>query len=208
MKPEAAVLTGDLIGSTEASPERVEAALGVILRCFGPEFGFTRFRGDGWQIYLSNPGLGLHATVKIAAALRVGSDLQSRIALGLGQADNVNLTNLASASGSAFVASGRALDDMPKNVRFGLEGDGVDPLHQRLIAMIDERMQSWSIEQTQAAALAWSRYQHPSIIEIAETLGISRQAVSARLRSAGFKQVDLARWDFFNHFQNGPWPHA
>lgn len=208
MKPEAAVLTGDLIGSTEATPERVAAALDVISRCFGPDFGFTRFRGDGWQIYMDNPGIGLFAAVRITAELRLAGDLQSRIALGLGQANNVNLANLSSASGSAFVASGQALDNMQQNARFALAGEGTDLLHQRLGAMIDERMQGWSIEQTQAAALAWSRYQHPPIIEIAETLGISRQAVSARLKSAGFQQIDMAVWEFFKVFGNAPWPHA
>jgi hypothetical protein len=208
MKPDAAVLTGDLIGSTAATPERVDAALAVISRCFGSAHGFTRFRGDGWQIYLSNPGIALYAAVRIAAELRLAGDLQSRIAIGLGQVDHVDLKNLSSASGSAFVASGQALDNMPREGRFALAGGGTDVLHKRLVAMIAERMQGWSHEQAQAAALAWSRSVHPPIIEIAETLGISRQAVSARLKSAGFPPIDLAAQEFNMVFGNAPWPHA
>lgn len=200
MSIEAAVLTGDLIGSTEKSQEATEAAMDTIAACFGAANGFTRFRGDGWQVYFDNPGYGLWAMLRIAASLRAAGGLESRIALGLGSAENVDLSNLSSAHGSAFTASGRALAGMPKGNRLAMSGEKLDLLHGQLAALIDERTMGWSQEQAQAAALAWSSYQHPTQLEIATQLGISRQAVAARLKSAGFAPIDLTQWRFFLTF--------
>jgi hypothetical protein len=200
MKPQAAVLTGDLIGSTSASQGAIDAAMKIVAGCFGAANGFTRFRGDGWQVYFDDPGYGLWALLRISAALRAAGGLESRIALGLGRAENVDLSNLAAASGSAFVASGRALSHIQKGNRFAMAGDGLDMLHEQLVTLIDERTAGWSQEQAEAAALAWSRYQHPTQFEIAQQLGISRQAVAARLKSAGFAPLDLTQWRFFLTF--------
>jgi hypothetical protein len=200
MKPQAAVLTGDLIGSTDTSPEATEAAMNVVAGCFGALNGFTRFRGDGWQLYFDNPGYGLWAMLRIAAALRAAGGLESRIALGLGRSERVDLSNLSTAHGSAFVASGRALAGIGKGSRFAMAGDGLDLLHAQLASLIDERMANWSPEQAQAAALAWSRFRHQTQLEVAQELGISRQAVAARLKSAGFGPIDLTQWRFFLTF--------
>lgn len=202
MKPQAAVLTGDLIGSTGASQDATDAAMKIVAACFGAANGFTRFRGDGWQVYFDNPGYGLWAMLRIAAALRAAGGLESRISLGLGFADKIDLSNLAAANGSAFVASGRALSTIHKGNRFAMAGDGLDMLHGQLVSLIDERMVGWSQEQAEAAALAWSSYEHPTQFEIAKRLGISRQAVAARLKSAGFMPIDLTQWRFFQTFNN------
>lgn len=195
-----AVLTGDLIGSTDATPDAVEAAISVVSACFGRKNGFTRFRGDGWQVYLDQAGYGLWAMLRIAAALRAAGGLESRIALGIGTAEDVDLANLSTARGSAFVASGRALAGMQKGARLVMAGAGLDPLHCQLAPLMDERTSGWSPEQAEAAALAWSAFQHPTQQEMAERLGISRQAVAARLKSAGFAALDMAQWQFFQRF--------
>lgn len=195
-----AVLTGDLIGSTEAPPGAVELAMSVVSECFGRQNGFTRFRGDGWQIHLDHAGHGLWAMLRIAAALRAAQGLESRIALGIGTAEDLDLANLSTARGSAFVASGRALAGLQKGARLAMAGVGLDALHCQLAPLMDERMSGWSREQAEAAAMAWSDFHHPTQQEIAERLGISRQAVAARLKSAGFAVLDMAQWQFFQKF--------
>lgn len=200
MKPQAAVLTGDLIASSRASSDAVSNAMEAISNCFGAAYGFSRSRGDGWQIYFDNAGYGLWAAVRIVATLRAAEGLQSRIAVGLGSAEQVDLSDLSTASGSAFVASGRALSGMPKHRTLVLAGDETDPLQDSLLGVVDECMLRWSREQAEAAALAWSCWQHPTQGEIAEHLGISRQAVAARLNSAGFRAIDWAQWQFYLKF--------
>lgn len=216
MKPQAAVLTGDLIGSTETAPEAVEAAMARIKTVadrISKMASFERHRGDGWQLYLESPGIALAVMLLIAADLRAVGGLESRIALGLGGAYFNSFKNLFAvrdlyaANGSAFVSSGRALDKMPKSQRLALAGEGTDILHQRLISMIDDRISNWSREQAEAVALALSPEGALTQSQIAARLGISRQAVAARLHAAGFSQINGAATDFLHKFGAEP-PHA
>jgi hypothetical protein len=205
MKPQAAVLTGDLIGSTAASPAMVEAAMATILRTarrIGPTTRFTRYRGDGWQIYLDDPGQGLWAMLLIAAELRAAKGLESRIALGLGSAYGGSADSLTTAGGSAFVASGRALDNLqpPQRLTIAVDTDHVDVLHARLVALIDERVADWSPEQAEAMAYDLAPEDHLAQAQIAARLGVSRQAIAARLKAAGRAQLTGAHEDFFHHF--------
>lgn len=175
---------------------------------------FARYRGDGWQLYLERPGLGLTMMILIAADLRAAGGLESRISLGLGGAYFNSFKNLLAqhnilaANGSAFTSSGRALDAMSKSQRLVLAGEGVDILHKRLITLIGDRMDSWSREQAEAVALALSPEGVLTQVEMATRLGISRQAVAARLQAAGFDQINGASIDFLKKFGPESDPHA
>jgi hypothetical protein len=210
MKPVAAVLTGDLIGSTDASSEAVESAMSLLsltAHRIWPYTRFTRYRGDGWQIYLDNPGLGLASMLLLATTLRAAGGIETRIALGLGAAKVESSMSLATASGSAFVASGRALDDLKPPRRLALAGEGVDKLHMRLIAMIDRQTSSWSTEQAEVIAMLLSPKGAPTQSLMADRLGVSRQAVAARIHAAGFDQINGAANDFQTHFGPESSPH-
>jgi hypothetical protein len=97
---------------------------------------------------------------------------------------------------------------MPKGRKLALAGVQADILHQRLVAMIDEQVAGWSREQSEAVALAFAPEGPPKQAEMAQKLGVSRQAVAARLHSAGFTQIDLASADFLKHFSQEIHPHA
>jgi hypothetical protein len=209
MKPQAAVLTGDLVGSTEAAPGAVTLAIhriaGVAERRDGSAT-FTRFRGDGWQLYLEKPGPALATALLILATLRANGDLESRISIGLGAAAFASpktspaARDLMAANGEAFVASGRGLDRMDRKRRLVLSGEGVDLLHQRLVAILDERVALWSKEQAEVTAILMSPEGPRTQAAVAAQLGISRQAVAARLHAAGYAQLNAAAIDFRDHF--------
>jgi hypothetical protein len=116
--------------------------------------------------------------------------------------------DLLAATGTAFITSGRALDDMPRDRRLVLSGEGVDRLHQRLVAILDERISTWSREQAEVAAMALRPNDKPTQSTMAEQLGISRQAVAARLKASGFAGVNAAANDFLLHFSEGQETHA
>lgn len=201
-----AVLTGDLVGSSKASPEDIERAMQCIANCFQPHNLFTRFRGDGWQAYISDGGKGLWAMLRVSAKLRAVGGLDSRISLGLGDATVGG--DLASAFGEAFIASGHALSGMPKKARFAIGGQKVTPILRALIDMIDDRMRTWSREQTEAAALAMDSVPMPTQQDIADRLGITRQAVASRISSAGFTSIDSALRAFYTEFHGEAWTNA
>ena len=198
-----AVITGDLISSTTSTEEVVTDTMNLIHTIadeVGPDTRFTRHRGDGWQIILTQPGLALRAMCCIAARLASAGRLQSRMVIGLGTAGGLSGSSLAAASGTAFTASGRTLDHMPKGRMLDVAGDGVDALHSNLIAYIDRQIQGWSAGQSEAAAHVLTMALPPPQVVTAAKLGISRQAFAARLSTSGYEMIDAATAAFFTVF--------
>lgn len=194
-----AILTGDLIRSTAASPAAVEATMTIIRDCakqLGPRTDFTRFRGDGWQVRLLQPGDCLRACLLILARLRADTvALGCRIAVGIGEEYPTDARDLSTAMGPAFTASGRALDRMKPDRILAL-GDlpDPDPFRQLAFTVAGELASRWSHSQAEAMALKLDpdrpADERRSNETIARRLGITRQAVDARLKAADYPLLD------------------
>lgn len=189
-----AIFTGDLIAST-AAPDRAETAMQVLARAAatlghwaGQDACFTRFRGDGWQLRLARPGLALRAALYLTANLTAATALPSRIAIGIGPLAHPGTRDLSDARGAAFEQSGRALDSLPRNRHLALAG-AVTDWQIALVTLADWHARRWSAEQAEAAALALAP-DAPGQTALAQHLGITRQAIAARLSGAG-----LAAWE-------------
>ena len=204
MESTAAVLTGDLIGSTGAGQAQVDGAMDSIqsvalneAKLSGADIRFARFRGDGWQIYCSDPAKVFRLTVLILANLQSRSELpKTRISAATGRLTFMPETGLASASGEAFSVSGRNLDSMGRS-RLVHEDAGRKNLWKRpLFSYLAWQAARWSPEQAQAIAMTF-RFDPPAPGSSAEDLGISRQAFSARLDGAGYMPV----WDAERSFE-------
>lgn len=207
----AAILTGDMIGSTDAGAVAVDTAMALLSveaakisawppisdRSSDQNTRFTRFRGDGWQIHIAEAALGLRATLILIARLRAAkTGLATRVAIGIGSVDSLGSTSLADARGAAFTASGQALDAMGKSHRLTAAGDGITDLHRAVLDLIDERSARWTPEQAEAMALALPAAA-PTLAAIATQLGISPQAVNYRLAGAGSTAIrrTLTIWE-------------
>ncbi|MCB2111363.1 MAG: hypothetical protein H6895_14820 [Defluviimonas sp.] len=203
--PASSVLTGDLIGSGAAGPEQVERAMDTLRRAAGEisawqggaDVLFTRHRGDGWQILITEaPWLCLRAALFIIAGLRAAKDLPStRISIGLGAANPVRDRTLAAASGEAFELSGQALDKL-RGHTLALSGPAFGEHDAIILVLIEERIRRWTPEQAEAVALALPP-DNPTLARLAARLGISTQAVSYRLKGAGAPALRqaLATWE-------------
>lgn len=196
----AAVLTGDLIGSTEAGPGALEDAMDILADAArdisawtpGADTRFTRFRGDGWQMHVAEPGIALRAAIAVVARLRaVKLGLSTRAAIGIGGVDSLGTDSLADARGPAFEASGRALDAMGKSRTMAIDGEGVTALHRIVVDLLADRARHWTPEQAEATAL-YLHPQNPTLADIAPTLGITPQAVNYRLTGAGAPAIRRA----------------
>ncbi|MDF1853853.1 hypothetical protein [Pseudooceanicola sp.] len=207
MSTISAVLTGDLIESSNAEPDAVERAMRILSATAdsiagwqGPptDTRFTRFRGDGWQMMLSaNPELALRAAIVLQASLRAaGPTPGTRIAIGLGHVDHFGSKDLSDARGTAFERSGQTLDSMGRTRRLTLAAPGLSPLADIIFDLIDERMTRWTPEQAEAAAL-YLLPDNPTLAAIAGPLAISPQAVSYRLGGAGGARLrkSLSDWE-------------
>ncbi len=195
-----AVLTGDLIGSTEVEPEAVDLAMAA-LSCAAATIAdwaaedtrFTRFRGDGWQICLADPALVLRASLLLLASLRAkGGGLATRLSVAVGTVERLGNSGLAEASGTAFTVSGRNLDKMASLSTFVYAAPDRD--HHWQTAVMDLaawQTQQWTREQAEAAMLALDL---PRLTDqaLAAHLGISRQAFQSRLKGTGLAAMTSA----------------
>ena len=194
-----AVLTGDLVASrkaTHAQAEHAMATLSQAATAFGGEWTmdlrFTRFRGDGWQIHLADPSLGLDAALYMIARLRSADvAVETRLSVGVGAVTTTGTTDLADADGPAFHISGDHLEQIGKRRRMIVAGAGIGPFQAAVFDLIDFISAGWSQAQAEAVAMAMSD-RYPTQDYIAAKLGVTRQAVQSRLASAGYAYLQEA----------------
>lgn len=205
-----AVLTGDLIASTEAGTPAVDRAMTVLSAAADEIAGwsltesvvvgdthFTRFRGDGWQIIVSIANVGLRAALLMYARLAADPDLPAtRIAVGIATIDRLPGPDLSDADGAAFAISGRALSQVERGEHLRVAGHRITPRDAVLIALLDDRISDWTPEQAEAVAHVLAP-DAPTQAVIAATLGISPQALSYRLTGARWPTIRrvLTEWE-------------
>lgn len=202
-----AVITGDLIRSSKAPPEKLDAALASIAttahfltKYTGADTRFTRFRGDGWQIVLT-PQYYLRAIALILAGLKVDTQtLSTRFGVGFGPVDSLGTTDLGDAKGSAFIHSGRALDSLNRDQAVMMSsGSGLGARAERLrgtvewsdaamLPMFSFIARRWTVPQAEAMRIAL-KDDSQTQGAIAEALGITRQALNLRLTGAGYTPI-------------------
>jgi hypothetical protein len=213
-----AVLTGDLIGSSKASPLKLDATMDNIAATakflsqytgedtkFTPvDAKFTRYRGDGWQLVLS-PAFYLRAVALISARLKTDRQtLQTRFGIGIGTVDSLGGPDLRDAHGAAFEHSGHALDSLTRDQAIMLAGGAVAELGQAeraerlrgaiewseaaMLPMFGFITRRWSQAQAEAMAIALEN-DNQTQATIAAKLGITRQALNLRLTGAGYGPI-------------------
>jgi hypothetical protein len=196
------VFTGDLIRSSHASADRVEGAMtalaetaDVLATLLGVKsLRFTRFRGDGWQVLIGEPRfLYLAATMFLAKLRASGVGIETRIGIGIGPINSEGTRDLSDARGEALVMSGHALDEMDPRDTLELHSwDDGDVLWKvALLDMLAYLSRRWSVEQAEAIALRLANTKEP-LIALAGKVGITRQAFSDRLSSAGWRPIKSA----------------
>ena len=203
----AAILTGDLIDSTKAGPDQVRQAMEVIKVTAQTEIGkwfkgpgtrFTRFRGDGWQVVVCPANLAPRAALLIGARLRAARlGLISRISIGFGRIDDWGTDDLSSAAGPALVASGHGLDAIRIGKRLSIAGENLDPRDKIIMDLLEAISDGWTPEQAEALAMDLHPDRIFTQLQIAGTLGISRQAVNYRLYGAKSQLIkaSLRAWE-------------
>ena len=197
-----AVLTGDLVHSADLSEPQVAQAMMILENCArqqgnwtGTPTHFSRHRGDGWQIVLTQPHLALRSALMFRATLRATNDaFDSYIAMAQGPNSGKVGPDLNAENGPVFVQSGQALDAL-KSSKTPLR-----MVHDTLgapdaaVILADHLFQGWTQPQAQAMALALAQPPDTpvSFSKIAKALGKSRQATTKAMKAAGFEHLELA----------------
>lgn len=154
-----AVLTGDIVASSKLEVT-LRHELIAWLKTVSSTFAETHpgsvigsidvFRGDSWQLCLSQPHLAITAAVFLRAGLKAHVSreaVDTRIGIGLGTVDHLATDHLSESSGQAFERSGKALDRL-KKTRLSLCSESDAPhltlLENVALPLIDLEVTQWS----------------------------------------------------------------
>lgn len=200
-----AVLTGDLVRSSSLSSHdlaRARAAVekaGKDISTWTPKGVVGQvefFRGDAWQLAVSEARLFLRAAIYVRATLRSENmPFDSRIGVGLGDFDQIDAERISLSTGEAFTISGRMLDALAgaTGISVGLASPldrrvrWVQPLTGLCSAIVDH----WTERQADLVC----RMLGPRKVaqtELAEQLDIAKQTVSKALAAADFAPLNAA----------------
>lgn len=198
-----AVLTGDVIGSTNLSadqrarlPEEMRTTFQDAKAVVRSDLAFDFFRGDAWQLYVEKPEKALHVAILFRALLRTRFDVDTRIAIAIDTVDFVNIDRVSESDGNAFRRSGRSLDKMGRRTMTCVlpeKGDFATrrPLFDTIARATDVFISEWTRPQATAVALMLSLKPETGDYASQEQVRkawspepISQQAVSAHLQRA------------------------
>lgn len=181
------VITGDIIGSRQQESQHWVEDLKKILAPFGKTPNqWEIYRGDEFQIEVSNPEDALLTAILVKAHLRaIKSD--ARMSIGFGDKTH-NAERISESNGSAFINSGELFETLKKQkVNLALRTGDLD-FDEKLNLMLQLAltfMDSWLVQSAEFVAAA---IENPTLSqeELGQKLGINQAAVSRRQKRAQF----------------------
>ncbi len=195
-----AVLTGDIIKSSLLSKDDLDSLRSTLLNAMDIVKGWMRglvkgktefFRGDAWQLLLTNPALAMRVGIFLRASLLAEGKADSRISIGLGKIKNISRNRVSLATGEAFLLSGRGLDSMTQYSNMTV----VIPKSAQALSewlpvvghLCDSLIGQWTKRQAEIVCIAIDP-REPTHEEIAQSLSptVSKQAVTKVLNSANW----------------------
>lgn len=191
---KAAVVTGDLIGSSSLAPlarKKLQQALDNFFtktKTKWPDLISQQYRGDSLQLILTD-----NRKYSLKLALLLQSQLMSkqykiRLALGIGDIAYTS-KNVVTSDGSAFRASGPYLDELKKKSEFiSIASSTQDFTNEWQVhsMSLNFLIQRWSPHQAEAINLMLQEHTQE---EIASKLKIAQPSVHQRLQLAGWPVV-------------------
>ena len=203
-----AVLTGDIEGSSKL-PVAERKRLGARLVRVGAELQRVHgaavplplevFRGDAWQLLVTEPGRALRVALELAAALRSLADmpLATRVGIGIGAVRFVPAKSVAGGDGPAYAAAGAALDGLGAHERLGL---GFAPAEAAALGAARVVLLGALVTSLDAVAQDWTRARARAVLEALR--GATQAETGASWRPKAISQQAVAQ-----HLAKGRW-HA
>jgi hypothetical protein len=214
-----AVLTGDIIDSTklpDTERKKLDLLLHKGLEEIAGKNNFEVFRGDSFQVLLTEPGQALKTAVLIRCWLRKhllsepetskktasGKTKQpaltfsykkgitdARISIGIGGISYKSKT-IRSSDGEAFQLSGRALDNVKnKNNRIVLSTPfpEFNDYMEVTLSLLDILITNWSLQQSE---VVYELLNGQTQTAIASKLAINQASVNQRAKTAHWQAVE------------------
>lgn len=198
-----AALTGDLVKSSGLTVQQLAAAKQALTgaaetiqaRWQALRGTIDFYRGDGWQMLVDKPHLALRISLFLRAYMISAGQPDTRIAIGFGAVQHLDLRRISQSTGKAFELSGHLLDTMGLHRRLAaLAAEDAPPTLAMLpaaVALADAVCQKWTPRQAQLVALV---LQGVKQVDAAQQVKppITPQAVAKQLKSAGWFAIEAA----------------
>jgi hypothetical protein len=210
-----AVLTGDIVGSSRLTPSQMESVRSSLTEAVDLVRPWKRglvkgrlefFRGDGWQLLLTDAALAMRVVIFLRASLLAGGITDSRIAVGLGEGAKTASEKVALLTGQAFVLSGHGLDEMTQSWRMTVEIPKTSGLLSDWLRvtshLCDSLISQWTRRQAELVCIA-ADPKEPNNDAVAQSLKptVSKQAVAKGLKGASWNAIREA----IHQFEKTPW---
>jgi len=203
-KKKYAVISGDFIGFSDL-PVKDRRKMYYILKDGGADLAAAfpqlmpcevdMFRGDGWQVLLTDPVMSFRAGLYLKAYIRLetsGKNINTRMAIGIGRIDYVPANKVSAGDGCAFRLSGRLLDKMGRigsaTLRFVMEDKKKSQLLDKAVRQAAGVSDQWTSMQAMAimgALKGWTSGR----ISASWKNKISSQTVEKHLDHAGWPAI-------------------
>ncbi|EJG03477.1 MULTISPECIES: hypothetical protein [Flavobacterium] len=183
------VITADIIGSRQQSEHWVNNLKKILAPLGNTPSQWEIYRGDEFQIEITNPEDALLTAILIKAQLRaIKSD--ARMSIGFGDKTH-NAERISESNGSAFIHSGELFETLKKQkVTLALRTGSTDfdEKFNLMLQLALTFMDSWLVQSAEFVALA---IENPTLSqeELGQKLGINQAAVSRRQKRAQFDLV-------------------
>lgn len=203
-----AVLTADLIDSTQYEEEVLERVLNTLKEEFEyirAHYGeqnvrFKIYRGDSFQGVVKAPVEALQIALQIKAAVnrihlrktkksRAYSKIADfKLAIGIG-AQQLEREAIAESNGQAYQFSGRSLDEMKfesRKTRIKTPDENINNEFNTAFLLLDTITDKWS---TASAEVVYYLLRGLKEREVAAEINISQSAVNQRKKAAGWDAI-------------------
>lgn len=196
-----AIITGDIIDSRKvANQQDWLVPMESLLNSWGQKNDtWEIFRGDSFQLEISNPLMALYKAMLIKATLKSikyrdvekrSSPLDVRMSIGIGEKEQ-DSNSIGTRTGSAYINSGEAFELLrSKNQNLMVKSPWLDfdkemNLMVKLALIV---MDNWSGNSGEIMKIALGK-PHLKQAEIGEILGIEQNSVSARFQRAYYSEM-------------------
>jgi hypothetical protein len=198
-----AVITGDIVGFSKLPSEKRQT-LSRIMKMGSEALQKTFkgsvpleadvFRGDSWQLLVSDAALSLRIGLFLRAYLRAVMDagkFDTRMAIAIGTVDFVPDKRVSKGDGQAYRHSGNALEQMPRgsNMCFRFPGHEIEEFLDVLVRLVDALAMNWSEKQALAITGALQGLRQERIGNLWNP-PITQQSVNRHLQRSGWFAVE------------------
>ena len=197
-----AIITGDIVASSKIKGDQRQKLHHHMERCSAllhqafPNvipFDVDIFRGDSWQILVTDPIIAFRIALFYRTALLSGEPLSvdTRSAIGIGAIDYIPKKRVSEGDGEAYRLSGATLDNLTRARRMALTTpNGADQAIDTIIQLLDGLASHWTARQALAISGALRGWTQGEIAQQLWEHPISQQAIAQHLDRSGWESIE------------------